>query len=80
MSFFSFRTSVYWVFLGLFCVSAAAETVLHNVNGYTSSSDGIREFSVLVFDDSGKVVAIGDDSLLAGRPENTRLDGGGLTE
>ncbi|MCP4301863.1 MAG: amidohydrolase, partial [Gammaproteobacteria bacterium] len=51
----------------------------HNVNGYTSSSDGIREFSVLVFDDSGKVVAIGDDTLLAGRPENTRVDGGGLT-
>jgi predicted amidohydrolase YtcJ len=79
MSFLSFRSVVYWAFLGLFCVSAAAETALHNVTGYTSSGDGIREFSVLVFDDNGKVVAIGDDDLLAGEPEVTRIDGGGLT-
>jgi predicted amidohydrolase YtcJ len=56
MSCFSFRSLSYWAFLGLFCVSPGAETVLHNVNGYTSSSDGIREFSVLVFDDSGKIL------------------------
>jgi len=52
---------------------------LHNIQGYTSSTVGIREFSVLVIDDTGRVVAIGDDGLLAGSPEADRIDGGGLT-
>lgn len=58
---------------------AAADTVLHNVNGYTSSNDGIRQFSVLVFDDTGKVVATGGDELLAGKSGAAQIDGGGLT-
>ena len=52
---------------------------MHNIQGYTSSTVGIREFSVLVIDDTGRVVAIGDDGLLAGSPEADRIDGGGLT-
>ncbi len=56
-----------------------ADTWLHNVSGYTSSADGIREFSVLVFDDAGKVRAIGDSGLLSGSPDEDRIDGGGLT-
>ncbi len=56
-----------------------ADTWLHNVNGYTSTADGTREFSVLVFDEAGKVRAIGDSGLLSGSREEERIDGGGLT-
>ncbi len=59
--------------------SATADTWLHNVNGYTSTTNGIREFSVLVFDEAGKVRAIGDSGLLSGSREENRVDGGGLT-
>ncbi|MGI9247803.1 MAG: amidohydrolase, partial [Woeseiaceae bacterium] len=76
---FLYKSCIYWVLLGLLCGPVAAETALHNVNGYTSSNDGIREFSVLVFDDDGKVVAIGSDSLLAATPDARRIDGGGMT-
>ncbi|MDH3578144.1 MAG: amidohydrolase [Gammaproteobacteria bacterium] len=67
------------VFLLLFYDAAAAETVLQNVNGYTSSGDGMRQFSVLVFDDAGKVVATGGDDLLVGRSGEGQIDGGGFT-
>ena len=79
MSFFSFRSLVYITFLGFSWVVATADTVLHNVNGYTSTGGGIRNFSVLVFDDGGRVVATGGDDLLATQTENDRIDGGGLT-
>jgi len=74
-----FRSLAYGAFLGFFCIAVQAETLLYNVNGYTLTNDGIRDFSVLVFDDNGKVLATGDDELLAARPENSRIDGGGLT-
>jgi predicted amidohydrolase YtcJ len=57
--------------------TAFADTALHNVRGYTSSMDGILEFTVLVFDDDGRVVATGDDALLERYPDTTRIDGGG---
>jgi len=79
MYFFSFRSLVYITFLGFSWVVATADTVLHNVNGYTSTGGGIRNFSVLVFDDDGRVVATGGDDLLATQTENDRIDGGGLT-
>ena len=60
-------------------VTVTADTWLHNVNGYTSTDEGIREFSVLVFDDAGKVVASGNDDLLADSPAENRVDGGGKT-
>ncbi len=63
----------------LFSATATAETWLHNVGGYTSTDEGMREFSVLVFDEAGKVVALGDDDLLEGSPAESRIDGGGLT-
>ena len=59
--------------------SAIADTALHNVQGYTSSMDGIVEFTVLVFDEDGRVVATGDESLLERYPDTTRIDGGGRT-
>mgnify|MGYP001814299366 CR=1 FL=1 len=79
MSNYLCKSIVYTVFVFFLHGTAAAETVLHNVNGYTSGGDGIRQFSVLVFDDAGKVVATGGDELLAGRSGGSRIDGGGYT-
>lgn len=59
--------------------AATADTALHNVTGYTSSDAGIRKFSVLVFDDGGKIVAVGEEDLLQGSAIKSRIDGGGLT-
>ncbi len=58
---------------------AIADTALHNINGYTSTNEGIRTFSVLVFDDAGKIVAVGDDDLLAQHPDATLRDGNSKT-
>jgi predicted amidohydrolase YtcJ len=55
----------------------AAETVIHNVTAYTSTATGIQEFNVLVFADDGKIVAAGDEALLADYPDATRIDGNG---
>ena len=74
-----YKSVFYTIFLFSLYGTAAAATALHNVNGYTSGSDGIRQFSVLVFDDAGKVVATGGDELLAGTAGGDRIDGGGAT-
>jgi predicted amidohydrolase YtcJ len=76
---FSYKSILCCVFLISFFDPVWAESVLHNIQGYTSSSEGIREFSVLVIDDTGRVAAIGDDELLADKPSFERIDGGGLT-
>jgi imidazolonepropionase-like amidohydrolase len=57
----------------------AAETAIHNVTGYTSTTTGIQEFSVLIFSDTGKVVATGAESLLNEHPNAIRIDGNGQT-
>ncbi len=58
-------------------VAAAADTALYNVVGYTPTDDGISEFSVLVFGADGKVVATGDDTLLADIADADRVNGFG---
>ena len=59
-------------------LAASADTAVHNITGYTSTADGMREFSVIVFDADGKVVATGDEKLLTGIPGDERIDGGGM--
>ena len=54
-----------------------ADTIVHNVQGYTSTADGIQDFTALVFDDGGKIVATGDAELLADHAQARRIDGGG---
>ena len=54
-----------------------ADTLVHNVQGYTSTANGIQEFSALVFDDGGKVIATGGDDLLAYHADARQIDGGG---
>ena len=61
----------FWTF------TAAAQTAIHNVTGYTPVADGVREFRVLIVGTDGKVVATGDESLLDGIPAANRIDGGG---
>jgi predicted amidohydrolase YtcJ len=56
--------------------TAPAETVLHNVTGYTSTDDGLVAFKALVFDDEGKVVATGGEDLVDEYPDADRIDGG----
>jgi predicted amidohydrolase YtcJ len=65
------------IVLMLASAAAFADTTLHNVRGYTSSTYGIVEFSVLVFNDDGRVVATGNDALLEHYPDTMRIDGGG---
>ena len=55
--------------------AAYADTAVHNIKGYTSTNEGIKAFSVLVFDDDGKVVATGDDDILAEHPNAALRDG-----
>lgn len=61
--------------LALTIADAHAETALHNVNGYTSTNEGIRTFTVLIFDDAGRISARGDAALLELYPHATLLDG-----
>ncbi len=65
------------LFVLLMPVTAFAATALHNVTGYSSSDAGIIEFSVLVFDTDGRVVATGDETLLDAHPKAERIDGQG---
>jgi predicted amidohydrolase YtcJ len=73
------RTCRFLIALASFwTLSASAATAVHNITGYTSTADGIRAFSVLVFGADGRLVATGDENLLAGIPEEERIDGGGM--
>mgnify|MGYP000751901757 FL=1 len=58
---------------------APADTVLHNVNGYTSSADGLIRFSTLVVGDDGRIVAVGGDDVVAQYADAPRVDGRGRT-
>jgi predicted amidohydrolase YtcJ len=55
-----------------------AEWALHSVTGYTPTPEGISAFGVLVFDDAGRVLAVGDESVLDDYVDANRIDGNGL--
>ena len=65
--------------LALICLggTVAADTLLHNIVGYTSTADGIHGFRALAFDANGKVIATGGDELLQEYPDATLIDGKG---
>jgi predicted amidohydrolase YtcJ len=57
---------------------ASADTLLHSITGYTSDASAeITNFSVLVFDDEGRVIATGGDELRAAHTAAKFIDGGG---
>jgi predicted amidohydrolase YtcJ len=59
-------------------VATAAETLFYNITGHTSTAArGVRDFSVLVFGDDGRVVAIGAEDLQKRYPEARHIDGRG---
>ena len=53
----------------------AVDRALHNVTGYTSSDAGLVAFSILIFNDDGHIVAVGDEDLLDDYPDVERIDG-----
>jgi len=59
----------------VFVATASADTLIHDVRGYTPTKDGIVKFSVLVFDTEGRVIATGGEDLLTRYPNAQRLDG-----
>ncbi len=63
----------------LLALTANADTALFNINGYTPTEDGMRQFSVLVIDGGGKVLAIGNDELVRRYAVSARVDGQGRT-
>ena len=68
------RTLILFLYL-LATPFASAATALHNIRGYTSSDEGMLEFSVLVIGEDGRVIATGDDSLLTEYTDAARIDG-----
>ena len=67
----------YTLFLIIFPICAQADTLLHSVTGYTSTDSGIVAFNALLFDDNGRIIAVGNDLLLEGRANTELLDGEG---
>ena len=59
--------------------ASAAETVIHNANGYTPTAAGVQGFSALVISADGRVVATGNDRLLQDYPDARHIDAGGKT-
>lgn len=57
--------------------SVGAVSIVSNVEGHTPVADGIRTFTVMVVDDGGKILATGDEALLARFPDAVRIDGRG---
>lgn len=65
--------------IALLAGTSNAETAVHNVNGYTSTADGIRQFSTLIIADDGKIIATGDDELHEAYAHARQIDGAGKT-
>lgn len=64
----------------LYAGTAAADTIINNVRGYTLSGAQLLQFQALAFDDAGKVIATGKSAELAVRlPKARHVDGGGKT-
>jgi predicted amidohydrolase YtcJ len=63
----------------LAAATASADTLIHNVSGYTSTASGIQEFSALLISDTGRIVATGDPASLNVPANSIRIDGKGYT-
>jgi predicted amidohydrolase YtcJ len=67
------------VLLFLAATTVEADTLVHNVAGYTSTEAGIKEFSAMLISDAGRIVAIGDHGSLSVPASAIRIDGKGRT-
>ena len=68
------RFSICLLFSLLLPAASFAETLLHNMLGYTSTDDGVHEFTVLVFNEDGRILATGEDDLLTEYADAKRID------
>ena len=73
------KNTLITIALVLLAGQATGETVIHDVLGYTPTDAGLLEFSVLVFDDAGRIAATGNERLLDEYPDARKIDGMGLT-
>ena len=71
------RFSICLLFSLLLPTASFAETLLHNMLGYTSTDDGVHEFTALVFNEDGRILATGDDDLLTEYADAKRIDADG---
>lgn len=69
------KSLIYTMFVLAMPALAHGDTLLHSVTGYTSSDTGIIAFSALLFDDEGRVVAVGGDELVEENPDANQIDG-----
>ncbi len=53
--------------------------IFHNVTGYTVKNDSLFIFHVLVFNEDGRIIDVGDKELIAQYPNATRINGNGNT-
>ena len=79
MKSFLLKTVGCFAILIFFPAAAGADTVLYNVNGYTSSAQGLQRFSTMVIGEDGRIIAVGDVDLLGDRHPAGAIDGGGRT-
>ncbi|OON61272.1 amidohydrolase [Massilia sp. KIM] len=70
-----------FVLAALGSLSAHADTVIDNANGYTLNAKGeLVQFSALAFDDSGRIIAVGASADVAAKAKNARrIDAQGRT-
>jgi predicted amidohydrolase YtcJ len=62
--------------IGIVLATAAdAQTLIYNVRGYTPTKNGLQQFSTLVFSDDGRIIAVGNDELVAAYPNAQRING-----
>jgi predicted amidohydrolase YtcJ len=71
------RFSICLLFSLLLPTASLAETLLHNMQAYTSTDDGVHEFTALVFNEDGRILATGDDDLLTEYADAKRIDADG---
>jgi hypothetical protein len=70
-----------FVLAALGSLSAHADTVIDNANGYTLNAKGeLVQFSALAFDDKGRIIAVGASAEVAAKAKNARrIDAQGRT-
>ena len=71
------RFFIYGLFSLLLPAASFADTLVHNMQGYTSTDSGMHEFTALVFSDDGRIIATGDDDLLTEYADAKRIDADG---
>ncbi|NNF67039.1 MAG: amidohydrolase family protein, partial [Gammaproteobacteria bacterium] len=66
-------------FLIMSAVTASADILIENINGYSWGDNGLHTFAALRFDATGQIVATYDHSNLPAETALRRIDGAGAT-